>query len=134
MAAETKSSQILIRVRPSLKAGAEKAAAEDHRSLSSLIEKLLTDHLRKKGISTEIADARSARRSQSKRMAGDAMDREMKHSGVSDDEKNERKRRLMKMPGELSSKPTRGLRGAEESPTARKPIRRLVALGLKAKG
>lgn len=47
--AETKSTQILIRVRPSLKTAAETAAAEDHRSLSSLIEKLLSDYLRKKG-------------------------------------------------------------------------------------
>jgi hypothetical protein len=47
--AETKSTQILIRVRPSLKIAAETAAAEDHRSLSSLIEKLLSDYLRKKG-------------------------------------------------------------------------------------
>lgn len=107
---ETKCSQILIRVQPSLKAGAEKAAADDHRSLSSLIEKLLTEHLRKKGSSMEIADARSARRSQSKQMAGDAMDREMKHSGVSDTVKDGRKRRLMKMPGELSRKPTRRIK------------------------
>ena len=49
MATETKSTQILIRVRPSLKTVAETAAADDHRSLSSLIEKLLTDYLRKKG-------------------------------------------------------------------------------------
>jgi hypothetical protein len=49
VAAETKSTQILIRVRPSLKALAEKAAADDQRSLSSLFEKLLTDHLQTKG-------------------------------------------------------------------------------------
>ena len=47
---ETKrSAQILIRVKPTLKAAAEKGAAGDHRSLSSLIEKLLSDYLRKKG-------------------------------------------------------------------------------------
>jgi hypothetical protein len=34
-----------LRLQPALKA-AEKAAADDHRSLSSLIEKLLADHLR----------------------------------------------------------------------------------------
>jgi hypothetical protein len=50
MAAETKSKQILIRVRPSLKEVAEKAAKEDNRSLSALIEKLLIDYLRKKGL------------------------------------------------------------------------------------
>ena len=49
MAAETKTAQILMRVRPSLKKAAEKAAADDQRSLSSLIEKLITEHLRRKG-------------------------------------------------------------------------------------
>lgn len=49
MKSETKTAQVLIRLRPSLKAAAEKAAADDARSLSSLIEKLLTDHLKAKG-------------------------------------------------------------------------------------
>jgi hypothetical protein len=48
MAKETKSAQLLVRIHPSTKAAAEKAAADDHRSLSSLIEKLLTDYLRRK--------------------------------------------------------------------------------------
>ena len=99
-----KTAQVNLRLMPELKNAAESAAAADHRSLTSLIEKLLTEYLRKKGISSETRDAR---RSQSKRMAGDAMDREMKHSGVSDEVKDERKRRLMKMPGEPSTKPTR---------------------------
>jgi hypothetical protein len=46
---ELKSAQVNLRLQPSLKAAAEKAAADDHRSLTSLIEKLLADHLRKKG-------------------------------------------------------------------------------------
>ena len=49
MRAETKSTQILLRVRPTLKAAAERAAEDDDRSLSSFIEKVLTDHLRKRG-------------------------------------------------------------------------------------
>ncbi len=49
MAQETKSAQILIRVKPSLKKAAEHAAADDHRSLTSLIEKLLSDFLKKAG-------------------------------------------------------------------------------------
>ena len=49
MSQETRSSQILVRIQPSLKAAAERAAKDDTRSLSSLIEKLLTDHLRAKG-------------------------------------------------------------------------------------
>jgi hypothetical protein len=46
---ETKIAQVNLRLRPSLKAAAEKAAEDDNRSLTSLIEKLLTDHLKKKG-------------------------------------------------------------------------------------
>ena len=46
---ETKSALIQLRVRPSMKAAAEKAATEDERSLTSLIEKVLGDYLRKKG-------------------------------------------------------------------------------------
>lgn len=44
-----KTAQVNLRIEPALKAAAEKAAEADHRSLTSLIEKLLTDHLRKKG-------------------------------------------------------------------------------------
>jgi hypothetical protein len=49
MATETKSAQLLIRIQPSIKGAAEKAAADDRRSLSSFIEKLLSDYLRKHG-------------------------------------------------------------------------------------
>ncbi len=48
-ATETKTALLQMRVQPTLKAAAEKAAAEDQRSLTSLIEKLLSDFLRKKG-------------------------------------------------------------------------------------
>jgi hypothetical protein len=46
---ENRSSPIGIRVTPTVKAAAEKAAAADHRSLASLIEKLLIEHLRAGG-------------------------------------------------------------------------------------
>lgn len=49
MARETKDAQVNLRLQPSLKTAAEKAASEDQRSLTSLVEKLLTDYLRKKG-------------------------------------------------------------------------------------
>jgi hypothetical protein len=45
MERETKTALLVARVRPSLKAAAERAAATDHRSVSSLIEKLLSDHI-----------------------------------------------------------------------------------------
>lgn len=43
---DTKSAQLNLRLRPELKAAAEQAAAQDHRSLASLIEKLLSEHVR----------------------------------------------------------------------------------------
>lgn len=45
----TRSASIGIRVQPDVKAAAEKAAQDDHRTLASLIEKLLTEHLKAKG-------------------------------------------------------------------------------------
>jgi hypothetical protein len=44
-----KTAQVNLRIEPSLKAAAEKAASDDQRSLTSLIEKLLIDYLRKRG-------------------------------------------------------------------------------------
>ena len=44
-----KTAQGNLRIMPALKAAAEKAAADDQRSLTSLVEKLLTDYLRKHG-------------------------------------------------------------------------------------
>jgi hypothetical protein len=48
MAKEKKVAQLNLRIAPSLKRAAEKAAGEDHRSLTSLIEKLLLDYLKKR--------------------------------------------------------------------------------------
>jgi hypothetical protein len=44
-----KTAQVNLRIEPALKEAAEKAAAADQRSLTSLIEKLLTDYLKKTG-------------------------------------------------------------------------------------
>lgn len=44
-----KTAQVNLRILPDLKEAAEKAAADDQRSLTSLIEKLLTDYLKDKG-------------------------------------------------------------------------------------
>jgi len=42
----TKTAQVNFRIDPKLKAAAEKAAARDHRSLTSLVEKLLSDYIK----------------------------------------------------------------------------------------
>lgn len=44
-----------VRVQPEVKAALEKAAADDLRSISSLIEKVLTEWLREKGYLTRPA-------------------------------------------------------------------------------
>lgn len=40
---------VSFRLSPEVKAAAERAAEDDHRSLSSLVEKLLIEFLKKKG-------------------------------------------------------------------------------------
>lgn len=44
-----RSAAIAVRVEPNIKQAAEKAAGDDHRSVASLLEKLLVEHLRKTG-------------------------------------------------------------------------------------
>jgi hypothetical protein len=44
-----KTAQVNLRIDPQLKAAADKAAVDDHRSLTSLIEKLLSDYLKRRG-------------------------------------------------------------------------------------
>jgi len=44
-----KTATLNLRIDPGLKEMADKAAAADQRSLTSLIEKLLTDYLRRRG-------------------------------------------------------------------------------------
>jgi len=47
--ARTKTATLNFRVDPELKKAAERAAADDHRSLTAFVEKLLMDHLRERG-------------------------------------------------------------------------------------
>jgi hypothetical protein len=46
---ETRTVSVGLRITPSLKDALDKAAAEDHRPVASMVEKILTDFLRKKG-------------------------------------------------------------------------------------
>jgi hypothetical protein len=46
---ETKSKQFALRMRPAVYAAGERAAADENRSLASLMEVLLVDHLKAKG-------------------------------------------------------------------------------------
>jgi hypothetical protein len=45
----SKSATLNLRIDPSIKEAAEKAAADDRRSLTSLVELLLVQHLRERG-------------------------------------------------------------------------------------
>lgn len=46
---ETRTAPLGLRITPSVKKALETAAAEDHRPVASYVEKLLIEHLRKKG-------------------------------------------------------------------------------------
>jgi hypothetical protein len=46
---ETRNAALGLRVTPTLKKALEEAAADDHRPLASYVEKLLIEHLSKKG-------------------------------------------------------------------------------------
>jgi hypothetical protein len=48
---ERKTAVFQVRMRPSVKAAGERAAADDQRSLSSLMEKLLIEYLAREGYS-----------------------------------------------------------------------------------
>jgi hypothetical protein len=54
---------VSFRLRSEIKAAAEKAAADDHRSVSSLIEKVLADYLKKNGYlpSSSISESTAAK-------------------------------------------------------------------------
>lgn len=49
MEEEKRSEPFQMRMKPSVKAAGERAASDDGRSLNSLLEKLLIDHLRANG-------------------------------------------------------------------------------------
>ena len=44
-----KTATLNLRIAPEIKDAAERAAADDHRSLTSLVEKLLAEHCRARG-------------------------------------------------------------------------------------
>ena len=50
----TRTAAIGIRVLPEIKALAERVAVADSRTLASLVEKLLTDHLRERGVLPDV--------------------------------------------------------------------------------
>jgi hypothetical protein len=103
MADETRSAQILIRMKPSLKEAAQKAADEDSRSLSSLVEKLLVEHLKTKGYAAipRNSDRTARARSDAKGMAHVEIEKALVHSDEPIHVKERRKRILTEVPADL---------------------------------
>jgi hypothetical protein len=60
---QRRSTQFNMRIDPELKEAAERAATDDRRSLSSLVEKLLTDYCRERGYLKEDGRPKKRRRS-----------------------------------------------------------------------
>ena len=56
---ETRTVPLGLRITPTLKAAIDKAAADNERSVASYIERVVSEHLRKKGLS-QIGDFRGA--------------------------------------------------------------------------
>jgi hypothetical protein len=110
MVDETRSAQVLIRMKPSVKEAAQRAAGDDSQSLSSLVEKLLVKHLTtKKYLASEGPHAgRTAQgASDARGMADRAIDRAFRQSSEPTRVKDRRRRALTEMPaGFEKRKPT----------------------------
>ena len=94
---------VSFRLSPEVKTAAEKAAEDDHRSLSSLIEKVLADYLKRRGYletSNNERHLRATHAAQAAGMAGEQIDRAGDKS-ASVKEQARRKRRLIKGPVEF---------------------------------
>ena len=87
-----KTAQVNLRLEPALKRAAEKAATLDHRSLTSLVEKLLSDYINKH-------HSRRAAATLAEQAAAEQIERSLK--GHPPEVKAARKRRLTKIPAEL---------------------------------
>jgi hypothetical protein len=91
----------MVRITPSMKAMAERAAKNDTRSLSSLIEKLLTEHLKAGGyLPVEKPHARRIAQgaADAKGMAHSAIDKVLQHSAEPPSVHRDRRRALTEIP------------------------------------
>jgi hypothetical protein len=96
-----KTAQITVRIDSTLKEAAEKAAAQDRRSITALIERLLSKHLRSRGF----LSAPKRPHQEAGRTAFKLASREIETVGdrsLSSQERDSRKRRLVHGPEEFS--------------------------------
>jgi hypothetical protein len=101
MANETRTVHVMVRMTPSMKAASEKAAKDDARTLSSLIEKLLTGHLKANGylaVEKPHTDRIAQGALDAIGMAHSAIDKALLHSTESASVHRDRRRALIEMP------------------------------------
>jgi hypothetical protein len=95
---------VSLRLAPEVKSAAENAARDDTRSLSSFIEKLVTDHLRRRGYlksdGPQPTESRSKKTAKATKLAEEQVDR-MIDPALAPEERERSKRRLIKGPGEF---------------------------------
>ena len=94
-----KSTRVILRIEPGLKAAGEKAAADGNRSLNGLLEMLLTDYCEKQG-ATGASTARSDAAPRAAEMASSTID-DIRDQTVPAEEQQRRKRRLIRGPKEF---------------------------------
>jgi hypothetical protein len=95
-----KTVQISLRIDANLKEAAERTATEDHRSLTSLVEQLLTSHLRRRHVlSVSRRPSKEAARA-AFQLAAREVDN-IADKSVSAEEQESRKRRLIRGPKEF---------------------------------
>jgi hypothetical protein len=101
-----KTAAISVRVGDAVKKALEKAAAGDHRTLASYVEKLLIEHLKTKGyLAAAVAASRRSQAVTARRAASAAIDRAQSRDSVTpEDVKAYRKKKLMKIPSKLTKR------------------------------
>jgi hypothetical protein len=100
MTDETKTAQVNLRLQPSLKAAAEKAAAADHRSLTSLIEKLLYDYCKMQGFGPAGSTRNRAGATKASKLAASELE-PLGDKSLPEEERDRRKRALIRGPKEF---------------------------------
>ena len=96
-----KSTRVILRIEPELKAAGEKAAADGNRSLNGLLEMLLTDYCEKQGAAgASSSPPRSDAAPRAAEMASSTID-DIRDQTVPAEEQQRRKRRLIRGPKEF---------------------------------
>jgi hypothetical protein len=93
-----KTARVILRIEPALKVAGERAAASEHRSLSGLIEMLLTDYCKHQAMVS--SPSRSVAAPKAAKMAASTID-DIGDRTLPRDEQQRRKRTLIQGPKEF---------------------------------